>query len=404
MRNPPISVLFFSNTTVRAGVEEHILELLRGLDREKFRLYLACPAELLQKYGNDIPSDVQVAPILIDRILDFRGAMQLARMLRRHKIDILHSHQFRASLFASPVGWFCRVPVIIETSHSCEVWRKGSLKSKYIVDRLAGCFVDYYIAVSQACGDFLAKQKKLPGSKVRVILNGCNLEKYHPARPVPVDMRRALGFGEKDPILVDLGRLEPQKGHHVLLDAMPEVLREFPSARLVCVGDGILREALEKQTDLLGIREAVRFVGYQSNVPDWLAFADFTVLSSYYEGLPLVAVESLAAGRTMVATAVDGTPDVIINGKTGLTVPPGDSKRMAEAICTLLRNPALRQALAQAGRRHVLEAFGSQRFVQETAQLYLDAWDRRLGHPVAPGIGETGQLTGQPESSIRSEH
>jgi len=370
--------------------------LLRGLDREKFRLYLACPAELLQKYGNDIPSDVQVAPILIDHISDFRGAMQLARMLRRHKIDILHSHQFNASLFASPIGWFCRVPVIIETSHSCEVWRKGWLKSKYVVDRLAGCIVDYYIAVSHACGDFLTKQKKLPASKVRVILNGCNLEKYDPARPIPIDLRETLGFGQRDPILVALARLEPQKGHHVLLDAMPEVLREFPTSRLVCVGDGILRETLEKQTDLLGIREAVRFVGYQSNVPDWLAFADFTVLPSYYEGLPLVAIESLAAGRTMVATAVDGTPDVIINQETGLTVPAGDSKRMAEAICTLLRNPTLRQTLAQAGRRHVLDAFSSQRFVQDTARLYLDAWDRRLGHSVAPGIAETGQLTGRP--------
>ncbi|HKV29058.1 MAG TPA: glycosyltransferase family 4 protein [Candidatus Acidoferrales bacterium] len=396
MRTKPIAVLLFTNSTVRAGVEEHILELLRGLDRKNFRLYLACPAELLQKYGDDIPKDVQTAPIMVDHVSDFHGAMQLARMLRRHKIDILHSHQFNASFYASPIGWLCRVPVIIETSHSSEGWRKGWLKSKYIVDRLAEYFVDYYIAVSHACGDFLAKRKRLSASKIRVILNGCNLDKYDPVRPVPSNLRQTLGFGEYDPILVALARLEPQKGHHILLDAMPLVLREFSTARLVCVGDGVLREALEKQTDSLGVREAVRFVGYQSNVPDWLALADFTVLSSYYEGLPLVAIESLAAGRTMVATAVDGTPDVIINGETGLTVPPGDSRRMAEAICTLLGNPALRQTLAQTGRRHVLTSFSSQRFVQDTARLYLDAWDRRLGHAVAPTIEETGQLADRP--------
>lgn len=374
MKTKAISVLFFTNSTVRAGVEEHILELLRGLDHEKFQLYLACPAELLQKYANDIPKDVQVAPIMIDHMSDFRGAIQLIQMLRRHRIDILHSHQFRSSAFASPIGRFCRVPVIIETSHSCEVWRRGWLKSKYIIDRLIGHSVDHYIAVSDACGHFLTDKKKLPARKVHVIRNGCNLEKFYPERQAVSGIRASLGFGGNDPVLVVLARLDPQKGHHVLLDAMPWVLKEFPNARLVCVGDGVLRESLEEQASSLGIKDSVRFVGYQPNPQDWLALADLTVLSSYYEGLPLVAIEALAAGRTMVATAVDGTPDVIVDGITGLTVPPGDSKRMAEAICTLLRNPALRQTLAQAGRRHVLANFSSQRFVRDTARLYVDTW------------------------------
>lgn len=380
MTTKPISILVFTNSTVRAGVEEHILELLRGLDRDTFRLFLACPAELLEKYGNDIPKDVGTTPILIDRFLDVRGAIQLAQMLRRHEIDILHSHQFRSSAFASPIGWLCRVPVIMETSHSCEVWRRGWLKSKYMVDRFAGLFVDHYIAVSDACARFLAEKKKLPAKKIHVIRNGCRLEKFDPERLAPSGMRASLGFGENDPVLVALARLEPQKGHHVLLDAMPAVLRELPNVYLVCVGDGVLRDSLEQQANSLGIRDAVRFVGYQSNPQDWLALADFSVLSSYYEGLPLVAIESLAAGRTMVATAVDGTPDVIIDGKTGLAVPPGDSQRMAQAICTLLRNPSLRKTLAEAGRRHVLKNFSAARFVRDTAQLYLSAWNCRAHH------------------------
>lgn len=386
MKTVPISILFFTNSTVRAGVEEHILELLRGLDRKLFRLFLACPAELLQKYGDDIPSDVQVVPILLDHLSDFRGAIELARILRRHDIDILHSHQFRPSAFASPIGWLCRVPVIIETSHSCEVWRRGWLKSKYIVDRFTGFFIDHYIGVSVACARFLAEKKRLSVRKIHVVRNGCHLEKFDPERNAPPGMRASLGFAENDPVLIVLARLEPQKGHHVLLEAMPCVLKQFPNTRLVCVGDGALRERLEKQAISLGVKEAVRFAGYQSNPQDWLALADFSVLPSYYEGLPLVAIESLAAGRTMVATAVDGTPDVIINGKTGLTVPPGNAPQMAEAICTLLGNPSLRKTLAQAGRRHVLENFTSERFVRDTAQLYLDAWNRgaRQLHSPAP--------------------
>src|SRR5579872_134836 len=102
-------------------------------------------------------------------------------------------------------------------------------------------------------------------------------------------MRHALGFEERHLVLVVLARLEPQKGHDILLNAMPQILGSFPNARLVCVGDGALRTKLELQADILGISGAVRFVGYQNDVRDWLAMADVSVLPSYYEGLPFVA-------------------------------------------------------------------------------------------------------------------
>jgi glycosyltransferase involved in cell wall biosynthesis len=398
MNTKPISLMMFSNSTVRAGVEEHILELLRGLDRSLFRLHLACPDELLEKFGDDIPKDVQKTAVMIDHLSDIRGAIRLARALRQQEIQILHSHTFRASLFASPIARLSGVPVVIETSHSCEPWRHGWLKSRYLIDRLAGSCVDSFIAVSSACARHLTENKKLAAGKVRVVHNGCNLAKYDPARPAPAEMRQSLGLPENAPVLVVLARLEPQKGHHVLLDAMPSVLREFSNAHLVCVGDGALRESLEKQAERLGIRDSVHFVGYQTNAPDWLALADFTVLPSYYEGLPLVAIESLAAGRTMVATAVDGTPDVVVDGVTGLTVPAGDSERMAEAICILLRDPSLRRTLADSGRRHVIEAFSSQKFIRETSQLYLDAWAQHLHHPVRGKLEKAGEMVSRSRS------
>jgi len=120
----------------------------------------------------------------------------------------------------------------------------------------------------------------------------------------------------------------------------------------------------------------VYFLGFRSNVTDWLALCDFTVLPSFYEGLPLVAVESLAAGRAMVATAVDGTPEVIVNGRTGITVPSGDPAPLSAAICSLLRSPALRQRLAEQGRAYVLEHFSQERQVRETGEFYLETLGR----------------------------
>jgi glycosyltransferase involved in cell wall biosynthesis len=401
---PRLGLLLVSHATVLAGAEEHVLQLLRGLDRRYFQLYLACTPELAGLFGKDLPSDVEIVRVNPNRLSDLRSVWRLRTAIHRWKIDILHSHMFRASLFASPLGWLCDVPVIIETPHVREFWRRGWLKSKYFVDRLVGKLVDHYIAVSSANARYLIEEKKLPARKIRVINNGCTVDRFYPDRSVPTGMRRALGIEEHHFVLVVLGRLEPQKGHHILLNAMPQILRQFPDARLVCVGDGALRTKLELQADVLGIREAVHFVGYQRNTPDWLALADVSVLPSNYEGLPLVAIESLAAGRPMVATAVDGTPDVVLDGKTGLTVPPGDSNRMAEAICRLLGDEELRRSFAVAGRRHVLQSFSVTRFVQETQEFYLSAWDiytRQASKEQLGNIQEGGTiLSNQPNSRL----
>ena len=374
------SVAHFTAAEVRAGVEEHILTLLRGLERRYFRLYLVCRPEVAGKLQPDLPRDVEVEPLDLRRLGLAAAARRLARFLRRRRIDLLHSHQFRASLLASPIGLLCRVPVIVETPHLREAWRKGRLKGNFVLDRLVGHCVDYYIAVSEANARYLVDEKRLPSRKVVVIHNGIDLGRFNPRHGAPMGMASGLGFADGDPILVVLARLEPQKGHRNLLEALSIVLGEFPKVRLVCVGEGALRSEIEEQTRASGLQESIRFVGYQSNPTDWLALADFTVLSSYFEGLPIAAIESLAMGKTMVATRVDGTPEVVVDGETGLTVPPGDPAALAEAICRLLRDPGLRQRLGEAGREWVRRGFSQEEQLRQTGELYL----RALGWCVSP--------------------
>jgi glycosyltransferase involved in cell wall biosynthesis len=372
-----LSVLHFSNALARGGAEEHILTLLRGLDRKCFRLHLVCAPEVAHQLRPDLPAHVELLPLTLRHPSHAEAALRLARIIRERKVDILHSHLFYSSLFASPIGRLCGTPLILETPHLREHWRKGWFKSRFVVDRLAGRCVDYYIAVSRANGRYLAESKRIAPEKIVVIQNGCDLDRFDPDRPKPLALKRSLGFDDTDPILLVLGRLEPQKGHRVLLNALPAVRREFPRVRLVCVGQGSLRGALEEQARQLSIHEAVYFAGYQPDVVNWLALADVSVLPSYYEGLPLAAIESLAAGRPLVATAVDGTPEVVIDGKTGITVPPGDPSRLADAVCRMLRQPAIAKDLALAGRQWALERFSQERQIRETEEFYLSAWQMR---------------------------
>ena len=351
-----ISVLYFSNSLARGGTEEHILTLLRGLDRSRFRPSFVCTPEVAARIRLDVPDDVALIPLRLRKPHHGGAALALARVLYQRNVDVLHSHLFYASLFAAPIAKVTRVPLVVETPHVRESWRQG-LKARYIVDRVAGRFVDQY--------------------KIVVIHNGCDVRRFNPHHPAPAGMRQALGFGETDPILVVIGRLEPQKGHRVLLESLPAVRRAFPGVRVVCLGEGALRRELERRVTESGLTDAVRFVGQQPNVADWLALADATVLPSFYEGLPLAAIESLAAGRPMVATAVDGTPEVVVDGSTGLTVPPGDAAALARAICRLLSDRWLGEKLALAGRDWVLERFDAERQVQRTEALYELALARR---------------------------
>jgi len=365
-----ISVLHFSNATARGGAQEHILSLLRSLDRGRFQAHFACDPAIAADMKRELPGDVPVIPVRLRTPGDVSGAFALGRELRGRRIGILHSHEFSSSRLASPIGRLCGVPAVIETPHLREHWRRGPIKGSFAIDRLVGRFVDYYIAVSEANARYLVDEKRLPAKKVVTIQNGCELSKFQAPEGARGAARAEIGLSEEHLLLLVVARLEEQKGHRVLLDAMPRIVAAFPRARLVCAGDGACRAGLEAQTAALGLHGCVTFLGFRADVARWLAAADVVVLPSLFEGLPLSAVEALAAGRAMVATAVDGTPEVVLHGRTGLVVPPGDATALAAAVCTLLADAGLRAHLGAAGRRWVAERFALSRQVRETEALY----------------------------------
>lgn len=373
----PLSVVHFCNTPARGGAEEHILTLLRGLDRNRFRLHFVCTPMVAEHMRHDIPAEVELLPLDLRRPWHVRSALHLAHFLNQRRTDILHVHQFRASVLSAPVArLLARVPVIVETPHLRESWRQG-WKAYHGIDRFFSRFVDHYIAVSEANARYLRDQKGVAAGKITVILNGTDVNRYDPHHFPPAGFRSSIGIEEDDPVLLVLARLELQKGHRVLIEAMAAVHRAYPKAKLFCLGEGSLRGELQAYANSLGLSDVVHFPGYCRNIEDWLALADFTVLPSLFEGLPLVAAESLAAGRTMVATAVDGTPEIVVDGQTGLIVPPQNPAALAGAICRLLGDPDLRRKLAAAGRPWVTERFDERLQVQRTEELYVQLWEHR---------------------------
>jgi glycosyltransferase involved in cell wall biosynthesis len=368
-------VLHFIWSSVRAGAEEHALSILAALPDYGMKPYFAAPERLLSAMRPELAqAQIEAFPLDISSLMDLRAVSRLVRLLRRERISLVHSHLFISSLFASPVARLAGVPAVIETFHGREVWREGKpLKGSFWIDRQVARLVDLYIAVSHACARDLREKKKIPAEKIRVIHNGRDLSLYVTADPALRNEARAeLGLADEQRAILVLGRLETQKGHIFLIQALADLVSRWPRVIALFAGSGSLEGELRARVEALGLSRHVAFLGYRNDAPRLFAAADMVVLPSLHEGLPLVAIEALAAARPMVATAVDGTPEVIIDEQTGLLVPPGDPGAMASAVERLLRYPDLGAKLACAGHAHVMQRFDIRMQLERTVEVYRE--------------------------------
>lgn len=366
-----IRVLHFLNSPdTPGGAEEHAYALVQALPPERFEVSIACSSSAYDLFAPLQSNGWRVFRLDLFKPAQLGAMRQLIHILREQRIQVAHGHQFLATLYLAPLAKLAGVPCVIETTHVREAWRKSWIKRSFLVDRLVYRFVDAFIAVSRANRDYLVQQKHCPAGKVTVIYNGRDLRRFRTDTGAGAAIRERLGISPTDKLLVHVGRLEPQKGHADLLAALEIVRHQVPNARLLLVGEGKLLPHLESETKRLGLQSAVIFAGFQSRVEDYLDAADLVVLPSLWEGLPLVAIESAAMGKPIVATAVDGTPEVVLHDQTGLLVPPGDCRELAQALTALLLDDARRRRMGLAARRWAEQRFSLQRQADETAELY----------------------------------
>ena len=368
-----IRVVQFLNSRVRAGAEEVALELARGLDPNHFQSYVVCPQELIHAYAQDWKM-IGVVPVSLslDKPWQWTRAREFIRLLRREEIDIVHAHMICAALASVPLARLAGTPVVLHTCHGREAWRTSWLSRRYWVDRRIAAWTAMTVAVSESAAAYLAEVKRINPKRIEVIRNGRSMNQFERASLVVEDrLRRDLGIVDGETLIGVFGRLEEQKGHRYLLEALPEVLEVHPSCKVIFIGEGSLRKTLEESVQAKGLARYVLFTGYRADCTQVMSICDLIILPSLFEGLPLVPIEAAALGKPVVATAVDGTREVIADGITGVLVPPAQSPALAKAVIGLVGDRPRMHALGMQARQRAEHLFSLERQLRETEALYV---------------------------------
>lgn len=363
-----IGILHLITELSAGGAQTALLRLLTGLDRSRFSPAVAClyngdgaAAQHIRALG------VPVTDLGMTAKWRWDALGRLYGLLRRERPAILHTWMFHANFPGRVVGRLAQVPIVVTSRRNTNVG--GMLRE--LLNRWTARLDDKVIAVCEMARQLEIERARVPPDKVVTIYNGVDTGQFAaPDAPAVARSRMALGIPAGVPLVGAVGRLHRQKGFADLITALAQVREHFPAVRLLLVGDGELRGDLEARAQSLGLSRVVRFAGPRTDVPAILAGLDLFVLPSLWEGLPNVVLEAMAAGLPVVATAVGGTPEVVVDGISGLLVPPRDPAALAEALVLLLRDSGLRRKMAQAGRERVEQCFSVEQMVRKTEDLY----------------------------------
>ena len=332
-------------------------------------------------------------------LYDPRTIGDFRRLFRERRIDVAHLQGFGSLTFGRLAVLGYRIPVVahIHADHHAETG--GYPWFVQMADRVLARCTTHCIAVSEATGKFAVSWQGFRPSRVDIWHNSVDLARFRPPSPAErVDARNALGLPLDAPVVAVVARLDHVKGVDMLVEAWSSVRRDVPSARLLVVGEGPFRAELGAVLVSRNQQDSVDFLGYRSDVPRILHAADVLALPSRSEGMPLAALEALASGLPVVAHAVGGVPELVVDGVNGRLVPPRP-EALAEALSAVLSDGVLRRRLARQARPSV-EQLDVTAYAERLERLYrgLVREDEHGTRQAATGVAAGGQ----PDRSVDS--
>ncbi|WP_303905780.1 glycosyltransferase [Thiohalomonas denitrificans] len=357
-------VLHLIETSGPGGAERMLISMVEGL---KHRGIQSCTILIkdgwLREALEAVGSQVKLLPL--KRTIDSGWLRKAAQLVEDQEADVIHSHEFAMNVYGTLLGRL--------TGRRCIATIHGK---NYYGDRMRRRFAYRYVArfsrmvaVSEDIRQYLNEGIGIPENRVQVIANGIHTSRFQFDSKLRERTRRELRYG-KYPVLGAIGNLYPVKGHQVLLRAAVSILEERPDVKIFIAGRGSEEEILKRQAKELGIGHAISFLGFREDVHSLLCAMDVFVLPSISEGHPLSLLEAMACERPVIASNVGGLPEVIEDGREGYLFRVADHQELSMKVIGALDEVEATKAVAERGRRRVIEAYSLDAMLGAYMDLY----------------------------------
>jgi glycosyltransferase involved in cell wall biosynthesis len=323
---------------------------------------------------------------------DLVSYRQIKDTLRRFRPEVVHTHSAKGGMLGRAAAWSLGVPAVVHTVHGApwHPWQgRGARRFFQTCERWAAKRCHAMVSVADAMTELMVSAGVAPREKFTTIYSGMEVEPFLQSGEHRQRVRRELRYGPEHVVIGKIARLFKLKGHDDVIRAARGVVEAEPNVRFLLVGDGIFRSRLEQQIAAAGLERHFQFTGLvpPERIPALIAAMDIVVHASLREGLARVLPQALISGKPAVSYDVDGAREVVLQGETGVLVPPRDVAGLAAALSTLVTNPALRERFGQEGRRRFTDVFRHQRMTEQLRGLYRDVLTRNRASTTMVGRG-----------------
>lgn len=360
-----LRILYLITDLHVGGAEKAVCQLVLGLDRERFGPTVVCLTDrgelgrMLEGRG------VEVIHLNLTAWSAWIGVIRLARLLRRKRIDVLHSFLFHANLAGRLAAFLAGTPRVIGSVRVAEPRR-----SHLWLDRLTQPLCDLETCVAEAVRTYTHEKAGVRLDKLVTVPNGIDVSEYENVQPqLPPGIEAPAG----SPVVLAIGRLDPQKDPDAFLRVARLIHARLPKAHFLWAGDGPMRERVEDTARELGLGKVVHFLGHVADVKPLIAAANVFVLTSRWEGMPNALLEAMASAKPAVATSVGGCRELIVEGQTGFMVAPNNPEQLAKRVLALLEDPEQAAIMGANARRRAAEHFSVEAMIEANMRLYEES-------------------------------
>ena len=359
-----IKIAYVIGTLQIGGAEKQLYLLIKNLDRKKFEPFLIAlrSGRMEEDFKRIVPLYILQKKFKFDIFILFH----LIKIIKKEKPQILHTFMFTSNTWGRLAGIFCRVPFIIASERSADLWKKWY---HILIDKILFKFTNKIVCNSEEVKKIYLRKIDGKEEKFKVIYNGIEVEKYENLK-VKDELKNELKI-KNEKIILTGGRLSFEKNLETFLYIAKDVKKDFQEVKFIIVGEGKEKKKLLKLTEKLNLKDDVIFTGYRNDLPELIKISDIVVLISLWEGMPNLIIEGMLCKKPVICSEIGGGKEIVKDGETGFLVNPKNKQQIKEKIIFLLKKPEICKKIGEKGYCYIKEKFSLEKMVKNYEELYL---------------------------------